>query len=119
MSLINLRKILPDADPGLVARFYAYHEANPDVFIQFWNLAEEIKLAGREKYSAWTIIQRIRWGHDVQAQNEPFKINNDFIALYARFLIHVAPQFEGFFDLRSMKPCDRRASSEERYRKQA
>lgn len=119
MSLKTLRKILPDADPGLVARFWDYHEAHPDVFIEFWKLAEEIKLAGREKYSAWTIIQRIRWGHDVQAQNEPFKINNDFIALYARFLIHVAPEFDGFFELRSMKPCDRRVSSEERYRRHA
>lgn len=109
MSLANMQKILSDVDPGLVERFYTYHEANPAVFIQFWDLAEEMKLAGRPKYSSWTIVQRIRWGYDADKANaEPFKINNDFIALYARFLIYVAPQFGDFFSLRSMK----RVSSE-------
>lgn len=119
MSLNKMRSILPDADEALVLRFHEYHESHPNVFIEFWNLAERMKLAGRPKYSAWSIVQQIRWNHDLQEQNEPFKINNDYIALYARFLIHVAPEFDGFFELRSMKSCDRRVSSEERYRRQA
>jgi len=116
-TLKGLRKVLPDADPLLVVRFWENHCARPEVFEEFRARAYEMKTAGRTKYSAWGIIQRIRWDHDIQRGTEPFKINNDYIAMYSRLLVHEESEFEGFFQHRALKPEDRRVSTEERYRK--
>lgn len=104
--------LFADVDDGLVARFMEYHQANPSVFRQFVRLAHDMRAAGRRRYSQWTIVQAIRWSHDLQG-SASFKINNDFIALYARLMIHDYPAFAGFFELREMKGTGRRVSLEE------
>lgn len=91
------------ADPRLLRRFALYHEENPHVYARFKEYVHRIRLTGREKYSAWVVIQVIRWEHDVASRGEVFKINNDFIALYARMLIAEYPEFETFLELRSMR----------------
>jgi hypothetical protein len=116
--MLPLHTILHEADPGLVRRFAEYHQQNPQVFDEFRRRAIAMRTAGRRKYSQWTIIQSIRWDHDLRTTGDVFKINNDFIALYARLLIHELPEFKDFFELRTMKPHDRRSSDEERYRKE-
>jgi hypothetical protein len=108
--------IFPSTDPKLVRRFWEYHQANRHVFQEFRQRAAEMKAVGRTKYSGWIIINRIRWDHDLRASGDPFKINNDYIALYARLLIHEDPSFNGFFELRKMKPSGRKMSQEERDR---
>jgi len=112
----QMRAVLFEADPLLVVRFWEYHRAHPEVFEAFCARAREMRDAGRKRYSAWGIVQRIRWEHDIQQGTESFKINNDFIGLFSRLLVHVDPSFEGFFQHRAMKPDDRRVSGEERYR---
>lgn len=107
-----------DIDEDLVARFDEYHQAHPVVFEEFERRALQMRRAGRKRYSQWTIIQAIRWHHDLES-TEPFKINNDFIALYARLMIHHHPEFADFFELRSMKPSARAISREEAERRRA
>ena len=103
-------------DAGLVERFNAYHAAHPDVFRAFVRHAKEMRATGRRRYSQWTIVQAIRWSHDLQQSGASFKINNDFIALYARLMIHEYPDFAGFFELREMRETGRRVSHEESQR---
>ena len=91
------------ADPRMVKRFLSYHEQNPQVWERFQEMAASLRSSGRRKYSAWVMIQVIRWEHDIVTKGDVFKINNDFIALYARMLIARRPEFEGFFELREMK----------------
>jgi hypothetical protein len=105
-------------DENLVAKFRRFHEANSDIYGQFVNLAFQMKRTGRKKYSAWTIINKIRWDQDSSTTGDVFMINNDFIALYARMAMYLNSELEGFFEMRRMKPDDRRESGEERYRKQ-
>ena len=112
----ELLAILWEADPDLVERFHGYYERNPDVYEEFAKLATDMKKTGRKKYGAWVLVQALRWHRDLQAVGDVFKINNDYIALYARLLVHDDPVFEGFFEMRRMKASDRRQSSEERYR---
>lgn len=109
--------IFDDIDKGLLARFKEYHLQNPTVYAEFKANALEMAKTGRKKYSAWTIVNKIRWDHDVKTTGDVFAINNDFIALYARLLIHHHPEFKDFFELRTMKASGRRNSAEERYRK--
>ncbi len=114
----DLVAIFPHVDAGLLERFAAYHEAHPAVYEAFASRARDMRARGRKHYSQWTIVQAIRWHHDLNSA-EPFKINNDFIALYARLLIHDDPSFADFFELRAMKPEGRAMSREEAERRKA
>ena len=103
-------------DAALVDRFLDYHAEHPAVFDEFVRRALQMRRSGREKYSAWSIINVIRSHHDLNTSGE-FRINNDYIACYARLAMVRHPiELEGFFELRATKPHDRRRSDEERYR---
>jgi hypothetical protein len=104
------------ADPALLARFKEFHLANPSVYETFRAKAEMMLSTGRPKYSAWVIVQVIRWESDLRTKGDVFKVNNDFIALYARLLIWKDPRFEAFFELLQMKPKRRKISREEHSR---
>jgi hypothetical protein len=108
--------IFGHTDKKLLERFRAFHDENPKVYDEFKDFALQMAKTGRKKYSAWTIVNRIRWERDLESIGSVFKINNDFIALYARLLIYHLPEMEEFFELRTMKAFDRRTSDEERYR---
>lgn len=109
--------IFDNIDKNLLIKFKKYHLENPKVYEEFKSNAFEMRKTGKSKYSAWTIINKIRWDHDIKTTGDVFAINNDFIALYARLLIHHHPEFNVFFELRTMKESDRRDSAEEKYRK--
>jgi len=119
MTLEEMQAVLSAADPDLVKKFHRYHQANPHIFDDFRRLAGEMRKTGRQKYGAWVIVQRIRWDRDISSVGDVFKINNDYIALYARLLIYKEPDYAGFFELRAMKPSGRRTSSEEAERMMA
>lgn len=108
--------LFEDADEGLLERFKIFHKANPFVYRKFREYALRIKLQGHKKYSAWTIINVIRWEEDLKTVGNAFQINNDFIAIYARLLIHNDSSFEKFFELRGMKTRKRKISNEEALR---
>ena len=118
-SFDQLCAVFPTTDPNLVRRFCNYHRANQHVFEEFHRRAIEMRATGREKYSGWVIINRIRWDYDLRTTGDVFKVNNDFIALFARLLIHEQPSFQGFFELRRMKATNRVMSGEEQERRAA
>jgi len=100
---MNDASLFHNIDIGLLGRFNKYHKANPHVYAEFVKQATEMKKHA-SKCSAWLIIAKIRWDHKVKAgDGEEFKINNDYIAIYARLLIYNLPEFEGFFELKEMK----------------
>ena len=90
------------ADPALVDRFFKYHRGSPKVWDLFKDYAEEAYRSGRNNFSAWAIINRVRWDHEIEKREE-FKISNDYIALYSRMLVAGRPKFRGFFRLRPLK----------------
>jgi len=91
-------------DKALLVKFKRYHRSNPHVYESFKSNAYLMKRTGRKKYSAWTIINKMRWDEDLKTTGGEFIINNNYIALYARLLITFHPEFLNFFDLRPMKP---------------
>lgn len=101
-QVLDLGSVLNEADPALVKRFEKYHQQHPEVWDKFKAYAQEMRATGRKRYSAWAIINRIRWDHDISYAEE-FKISNDYIALYARVMIHLDPAFAEFFRTRPMK----------------
>lgn len=105
---------LQKIDRGLVSRFIEFHEKNPVVYKKFVAYTKKIIQRGFERYSAWTIINVIRWEQDLETKGNSFRINNDFIALYARMLVNKNAWFKGFFNLREMKQSRRRTSKLEK-----
>ena len=101
-------------DKGLLERFEEYHLKNPRIYTDFCILARSMKAAGRKKYSAWIIVNTIRWDHDIKMLGDVFKINNDFIALYARKAMNEIPALRGFFEVRHMKAFRRSISHDQR-----
>lgn len=84
--------------------FLAFHRDNPEIFALFHRFAEELRRAGRKRYSADAIIQRIRWHMAVEVVSEDdFKINDHYSSRYARMLIDVYREFDGFFNLRRLR----------------
>lgn len=100
----------------VLERFKAWHLLNPHVYQEFVRLAVMMK-ARRSKYSARTIIEKMRWDFDIQTTGDVFEINGDFVPLYVRLLIHNRPEFAGFFELREVR--SRGAFSEEQHRRWA
>ena len=79
-------------------QFDQYDRANPDIYELFKMFTFQMISAGREQYSARTIIHRIRWHTDLHARSaDGFKINNIYSPFYARKFEREFPQHEGFF----------------------
>ena len=100
---VRYQNLFGDANEELLHKFLKYHKLNPIVFKLFEKYSLEVKEAGRENFSHWMIVNRIRWYTYIETRGCDYKISNDFIALYARMLVYRCPKFEGFFNLKKMK----------------
>ena len=86
-------------------RFWEYHRNNPHIFELFKKFAHEIKSAGLRRYSAWSILQRVKWYIEIETRHlEGLKINDNYSNGYARLLVREDETFEGFFRNRRLKP---------------
>jgi hypothetical protein len=112
---MNREEIFKNIDKKLLAKFKKYHIENPHIYREFKRYANEM-IKHKNKSSAWLIINRIRWDHDIASNsNEVFKISNDYIALYARLLIYHDSKFKDFFMIKQMKGENRILSDDEVY----
>ena len=67
------------------------------MFVRF---AEEALRAGRTRFSARTIGERMRWETAMRSGGAEFKINNNTIPSWARRLVAEDGRFAGFFEFR-------------------
>lgn len=78
--------------------FKKFDSANPHVYELFKKYTLDTIKAGRERYSAITIIHRIRWHTSIETQSDNgFKIANAHAAFYARKFMKDFPQHGSFF----------------------
>ena len=94
----------------LVRQFVAFHLANPGVYVLFKRFAYEAIAAGRARLSARLIVERIRWettvttvGAGLSPSGEILKINDVYIAYYARLFMIDHPTHDNIFELRKPK----------------
>lgn len=80
-------------------RFAIYHAKNPHVYTLFKKFAFAAA-AEKRQYSADAVLHRMRWFTDIETTGDPFKINNNYAAYYARLFMSDFPQHEGFFRTR-------------------
>lgn len=87
----------------LPSRFIAHYKQDPEVYDMFDRFAMQMYRANPERGSAWLIANRMRWETAINTTTEPFKITNDFIALYARLFMARHPHTDGFFVCKKME----------------
>ncbi len=81
--------------------FEAFHAENPDVYQLFERFTFEAIQAGRKRFSARTVLHRIRWYTSVETRDpQGFKINDHWSPFYARMFHERYPAYAGFFELR-------------------
>ena len=84
--------------------FKKFHQDNPRIFELFHLYATQTKEAGHKRYSAKTIIERIRWHVNVETRtDDEFKINNNYTSRYSRLLEQTYPEFQGFLYKRKLR----------------
>jgi hypothetical protein len=90
--------------PKLTAQeaFDLFDAAHAEIWGLFKFYSLEILNAGRERYGAKGIIERIRW-HTSVSGGMDFKINNNHAPFYARKLAAEDKRFESFFEFREQK----------------
>jgi hypothetical protein len=110
-------KSLFDGYPSTVLeRFKAFHRDNPHIYREFKRLAFQMKDTGRQHYGARTITEVMRWHYDLNTVGDVFVLNDNFVPIYVRLLIHHHPEFSDFFNLRVVR--SRGAKSDEQRRRE-
>lgn len=94
-------RLFGDYDDQTLDAFDKYNLEHPDIFKRFVELACAMKIAGRKRYGAMSIIEAMRWEYDIANPKGEFKINNNFRSLFARLLAYQDPAFEEFFEFRT------------------
>lgn len=83
-------------------QYLKFHRKNPLVWDLFEKFTLEVIKSGHLHYSADAIIHRVRWETDVVANKKSdFRINNNFVAYYARRFLRKHPKHRGFFRTRT------------------
>lgn len=91
---------------GIRKRFEEFHLTHPQVYLMFERFALALISKGHKKLGAKMIMERIRWEIHFENQvqdDKGFKINNDFVAHYARMFIKNHPKYKDYFEFRIIK----------------
>lgn len=94
-----------ESENRLKREFEEFHAANPHVFELFVRFARQVKARGFQKYSARTILERIRWHTDTETtRDDGFKLNDHHTPFYSRLVMSEFPdEFADFFEIRVQK----------------
>lgn len=82
--------------------FKAFHDANPHVYRELERCALRESARSR-RLSISKMVEQIRADRMIETANDPFKINNNFRALYARLLMHRHTELDGRFEVRERR----------------
>jgi hypothetical protein len=86
-------------------KFVEFHTAHPWVYDRLKELALELKRSGVTQYGISGLYETLRYEASLKAEDEEgFKLNNNFRALYARKLAQDEPALEEFFKFRLRRP---------------
>lgn len=65
--------------------------------------ARKVLAAGRTRFSAEMIINRMRWYAQIETNDPDYKINNNWKKPLAEDLMRRCPEFAGFFETRERR----------------
>jgi len=92
-----------DVGETIEEQFQAFHEANPHVFKLLRALALDYRRSGHTHCGMKMLYEVLRYRSGLYTQGDPYRLNNNFTALYARMLMETTPALAGFFELRERR----------------
>ena len=81
-------------------RFWLFHNTNKNVYIELRQLALEWVDAGHDHCSIDLLFNALRWQSGLRTKGDPYLLNNDFRAPYARLLAKNEPRLANVFEFR-------------------
>ncbi len=81
----------------LKKQFWEFHKKNPQVYRLLEKFTFDVIKRGFKNYSINAIFERIRWHTDIETVGSSFKLSNNHRAYYARYFMHLHPEYQGFF----------------------
>jgi len=78
-----------------------FHDEHPEVWRLFVHFTFDRINLGKKHYGAQAVLERVRWETDGGGGGQAFKINNNFVAFYARRFHAMYPLHGDFFRLRT------------------
>tara|TARA_Y100001938_G_C7796179_1_gene284916 strand:+ start:100 stop:429 length:330 start_codon:yes stop_codon:yes gene_type:complete len=79
------------------ARFLEFHKNNPKVYDLFDHFTRQAIESGYDRIGARLILERIRWEANITTKDKDFKLNDHYIAYYARRWMKQNPKHKGLF----------------------
>jgi hypothetical protein len=89
----------------------AFHEANPHIGRRLRSMALDIRERGFQRYSIKALWEVLRYEYAIQTDGQAYKLNNNYTALYARWIMEVTPNMQDFFETRE-RLSERRAGGD-------
>lgn len=86
----------------ITERFKKFHHENPHIYELFKKMSYQAKAKGFSNIGAQFIGEVMRWESGVKTTGDIFKINNDYLAYYARMVMDREMGFKGFFRTRKV-----------------
>jgi hypothetical protein len=80
--------------------FQKFHKANPHIYSELSKMALQLKRAGRNHYGIKSLFETLRFHSAASTVPEPYKLNNNFTAHYARLIMDNMSELENLFELR-------------------
>lgn len=84
-----------------VEAFERYHADNPGIYNKLVEFARQAVSRGATHIGIGMLFERVRWYSTVEAQGDPFKLNNSYRAFYARKMMAEHKDLAGLFELRT------------------
>ena len=95
----------PLASATIAEAFLAFHNANPHVYAQLVALARKARQRGATALGIGMLFEVVRWHALLETTDEgqaPFKLNNNYRALFARRIMAEESDLAGIFETREL-----------------
>lgn len=83
--------------------FGLFHHGNPHIYRLLKQMAIDYKRKGHAHCGMKMLWEALRYSSAVKTRGEPYKLNNNYTALYARLLMKQERELVGFFEVRGRR----------------
>jgi hypothetical protein len=80
-----------------------FHHLNPLIFDELVEVCLDAQSAGQDRWSINAAFEVVRYNHLIKTQGDIYKLNNNFRAYYARWIMKRVPLLEDFFVIRKVQ----------------
>ena len=101
----ELRTGLFNMKGTLLSAFLDFHAENPHVYDVLAKLARRAKSVGYTP-GIGCLFEVMRYMRGLETNGDPWKLNNNLRAYYARALMACEPDLRGFFSLRDLRSIE-------------